>query len=118
MKALIISIATILFFAFTSEDMLTGRWETRPSEKGNVTGVIFRADHSFEAYVNKKPFVTGIYNFQEDIFSFTDNGCDGMQGIYKINFFSNGDSLRFEVISDSCNQRKEGILRLTLGKVK
>ena len=56
MKALIISLATILFFAFTSEDMLTGRWETKPSEKGNVTGVIFRADNSFEAYVNKRNY--------------------------------------------------------------
>jgi len=117
MKTIIFSCA-IMLFAFTTADELSGRWETKPSIKGNITGVVFKADNSFEGYINKKPFTSGIYTFQDGILSFTDNGCQGIRAIYKINFFSNSDSLRFEVINDSCTERKEGMLNLVLGKVK
>ena len=41
----------ILFLALTilgvviADDKLTGRWQTQPSEKGNITGVVFKADN-------------------------------------------------------------------------
>jgi len=117
MKTILITAAFTILLAFTPPDKLTGRWQSKPSSKGNVTGVVFKADNTFEGFVNKKPFVSGIYTFRDSIFSFTDNGCNGMRGIYKVIFFSNSDSLRFEVISDSCKERKEGMLRLVMGKV-
>jgi|KBSSwiS6_1023812.scaffolds.fasta_scaffold10665_2 hypothetical protein len=118
MKILFLSF-TLLFF-FTPNDTLTGRWESRPSEKGNVTGVFFKPDHSLEGYVNKKPFTTGTYDFdpKDSIISFVDNGCNGVRAVYKILFFSNSDSLRFRAISDSCTERKNGMERLILGRVK
>lgn len=119
MKNILISSVIIMLFAFASvTDELTGRWETKPSVKGNITGVVFKPDNSFEGYINKKPFVSGTYTFQDSIFSFVDNGCQGMKGIYKINFFNNSDSLRFEVINDSCTERRDGMLRTVLGRVK
>ena len=118
MKTILISALITLIFSFTSADKLTGRWETKPSVNGNVTGVMFKEDGSFEGYVNKKPFVSGTYTLEDDLFKFTDNGCEGKTGIYKLNFFSDSDSLRFEVVSDSCTERKEGMLRLIMGKVR
>jgi hypothetical protein len=116
MKTIVIIIVTIL--AFLSADRLTGRWESKPSVKGNVTGIVFKSDSSFEGYVNKKPFVSGTYSLQGEVFSFVDNGCDGKRGIYKLIFFSNADSLRWELISDSCKERSEGMQRLVVGRVK
>lgn len=118
MKTLLIAFALLTLNSSTIKDPLTGSWETKPSPKGNVTRVIFKADNSFDGFVNKKPFVTGRYVLENDIFSFTDNGCNGMKGIYKIVFFSNGDSLRFEAIDDSCEERKNGMIKTILGRIK
>ena len=117
MNTVLISTTILIVLSFAT-DRLTGRWETKPSVNGNITGVVFKPDSSFEGYVNKKPFVSGRYVFQDSIFTFTDNGCDGKQGVYKIVFFSNNDSLRFVPINDSCTERKEGMSRLIMGRVK
>ena len=118
MKLLFFAFA--MFFVLPEKNMLTGRWESKPSEKGNVTGVVFKAGNILEGYVNKKPFVSGTYNFNQpdSTLSFVDNGCNGARGIYKVLFFSNSDSLHFKVISDSCEDRKNGMLRLVMGRVK
>ena len=118
MKPILIIIAAALTLAFTSTNKLTGRWETKPSEKGNITGVVFKSDNTFEGFINRKPFVTGTYTFEDSIFSFVDNGCEGKRGVYKVIFFSNEDSMRLEPISDSCDRRREGMIRLILGRVK
>ena len=115
---MLISATIVALVSFTVTDELTGRWETKPSAKGNITGVVFKADNSFEGYINKKPFVSGQYTLENGIFSFTDNGCDGKKGVYKIVFFSNSDSLRFEPINDSCEERRNGMNRTVLGRVK
>lgn len=118
MKTVLIGGLMMAFFTAAVSEGLTGRWESKPSENGNVTGVVFKADNSFEGYVNKKPFVSGTYTFQDSILSFVDNGCDGLQGIYKTDFFSNGDSLRFIAIKDGCDERKDGMSRLVMGRIK
>lgn len=112
-----LSILSVLM-AFTGKDKLTGRWQTLPSLNGNVTTVVFKPDNTFEGFINKKPFASGIYSLENDVFSFTDNGCQGMRGTYKIVLFSNSDSLRFVVVSDSCTQRKAGMERLVFGRAK
>jgi len=116
----ILLLAFTLLCSLTAEDKLTGRWESKPSEKGNVTGVVFKPDHTLEGYVNKKPFVSGTYTFnvKDSVISFVDNGCNGTQGIYKILFFCNSDSLKFQAISDSCEERKKGMQQLIMGRVK
>ena len=118
MKTILISGAISLLTAFATKDKLAGRWESQPSVNGNITGVVFKTDSSFEGYINKKPFVSGKYIFKNSILSFTDNGCEGKEGVYKIIFFSNNDSLRFVPVNDSCDQRKEGMSRLIMGRVK
>lgn len=117
MKTVLIATAILMMLSFAT-DRLIGRWETKPSVNGNVTGVVFKQDSSFEGYINRKPFVSGKYVFRDSIFTFTDNGCDGKQGVYRIIFFSNDDSLRFVPINDSCTERREGMSRLIMGKIK
>jgi hypothetical protein len=119
MKTIFVS-AIALLFAFNATNKLTGRWESPPSSKGNVTRVVFKRDSSFEGYVNKKPFVTGTYSYSpgDSVLTFTDNGCSGATGIYKVNFFSNADSLRFVSIKDTCRERRNGMERLVMGRVK
>jgi hypothetical protein len=118
MKPIIISILAITIASFITKDKLIGRWQSKPSPKGNITSVFFKSDNSFEGFVNKKPFVTGVYTLQDSIFSFVDNGCNGKKGIYRIIFYSNSDSIRFDPINDSCAERKEGMSKLILGRIK
>jgi hypothetical protein len=118
MKSMMLTLVMAMTVAFTPADKLTGKWETKPSEKGNVTGIVFKSDNTFEGFVNRKPFVTGTYTLGDSIFSFVDNGCEGKRGVYKVIFFSNEDSLRFEPISDSCDRRRNGMIRLIVGRVK
>ena len=116
----ILFLVVTIITAVIADDKLAGRWQTAPSEKGNVTGVVFKEGNVLEGYVNKKPFVSGTYSFNpgDSILSFVDNGCNGMRGIYKVMFYSNSDSLRFSVISDSCTERKNGMQQLVMGRVK
>src|SRR5215204_1225026 len=115
MKTFLISALTLALFSCPANDKLIGRWESQPSENGVVTGVIFKDDDTFDGYVNKKPFVTGHYTLKGDVFSMIDNGCDGKMATYKIIFFSNSDSMRFQHINDSCEGRRNGMSRLVLG---
>lgn len=116
MKTLIA--AFLLAAVFAEKDKLTGRWETQPSAAGNVTGVVFRDDNSFEGYVNRRSFVYGTYALTDSVFSLVDNGCDGREGVYKLHFFHNNDSVRFTPISDPCPERKQRIESTVLGRVK
>jgi hypothetical protein len=118
MNLKIIPTICTMLLAFATTDNLTGRWESKPSAAGNITGVVFKVDNSFEGYVNRKPFVSGYYTMKDSIMSFTDNGCDGKPAVYTIRFFSSGDSLRFIPLNDSCEERRNGMSRLVLGRVK
>jgi hypothetical protein len=118
MKTVIMFAVIAMAFAFTGKDILTGRWESKPSKNGNVTGVVFKADQTIDGYINRKPFVTGSYTLNGDMITLLDNGCAGVPGTYKLIFFSNADSLRFELISDSCAPRSKGMPNLVMGRVK
>ena len=115
MKPLIICMMVLL--ANSSGDKLIGRWESI-SEKGNTTGVVFKEDNTFEGYVNKKPFVTGTYTFNDSIFTMQDNGCMGVSGTYKLHFYSNNDSFRIQLIHDDCEPRGNGTNNRVFGRVK
>ena len=118
MKSIFIFFVFAALLSFTITDELTGRWQTKPSPKGNVTSVLFNPDNSFEVFTNKKPFTSGVYTLADSIFTFTDNGCNGKRGVYKIIFFSDGDSLRLQPLQDSCTERMNGMSRIVLGRVK
>lgn len=118
MKTLVLAISLLL--AAPPDDMLTGRWESPPSEKGNRTGLLFKDGYILEGYINKKPFASGRYffNASDSVLAIVDNGCNGLTAVYKVEFFSNSDSMRVAVIMDSCTERRKGIQRLVFGRKK
>jgi hypothetical protein len=119
MKSILISIAAILFFAST--DGLTGKWESLPSPTdGRVATVIFNEDKTFETYMNGAPYINGNYSYssKDSIFTIDDPNCGDVVGSYKVNFFSNGDSLYFSAIDDKCEERKARVEAIILGRVK
>jgi hypothetical protein len=118
MKTILFSALASLLFASSAYDKLMGRWESVSPATGNVTGVVFREDGSFEGYVNQKPFVSGSYTLRDSIFELQDNGCMGITGIYKITFFSNDDSIRLQLIQDLCEGRGTGVNNRVFGRVK
>ena len=118
MRIYLISFFVLAAMAFTVNNPIVGRWETKVSEKGNVTGVVFKSNYEFEGYVNKKPFVSGTYRIDGKVLSFVDNGCEAKRGTYELIFFSNSDSLTFKAIEDECLERKNGMERTILGRVK
>lgn len=115
MKPLIIFVLALMSGNF--ENKLVGRWQ-KISPSGNITGVVFKEDNSFEGYINKKPFVTGTYTIRDSIFTMQDNGCNGATGNYKIIFFSNNDSFRLQLIQDDCEPRGRGASSGAYGRVK
>lgn len=118
MKVVLIIALIAGLLAFTVKDKLTGRWETTPDENGVITGIRFKSGNTFEMHVNKKAYASGTYALDDNVISFVDNGCVDTKGIYKIIFFSHSDSMRWEPIQDSCTDRRVGIPKLVLGRVK
>ena len=118
MKVIFIVAMVLALASFTDENRLTGKWESPPSEKGNVTSVVFRPDLTFDGFVNKKLFVTGTYKLNSDTFSMVDNGCEKKNNIYKLIFFHVEDSIRFKIIQDACEGRMVGMSKVVLGRVK
>lgn len=102
-------------FAFTfQQNTILGRWESKMPDN-STGGVVYKADHTYQAYVNKKVFITGNYDLRKDTLSMSDNGCP-VKGLYKITFFA--DSIRYNVIADSCTGRKHDVDKAVLGRVK
>jgi hypothetical protein len=118
MKTMLLMAIVAIWFAYADNNELTGIWETKPSPKGNITRVIFKPDASFEGFINKKPFTSGKYTFHDGLLSFTENGCNGKRGEYKIIFFSHSDSIRFVPVNDSCEERRKGMSVTILGRIK
>lgn len=115
MKTILLS--TLLLLAMSGPNKLVGRWESI-SPAGNITGVVFNEDNTFEAYVNQKPFVSGTYTLRDSTFQMQDFGCMGVMGTYRIHFFSKGDSFRIELVDDACEGRANGTNNRVFGKVK
>lgn len=107
MKELILGFVFVLFVLNISHSIV-GRWETIQPD-GNKLGMVFKPNDHFEGYINKKPFVSGTYTFSDDIIIMNGNGCINMPGKYRIHFYGNADSIRWEEISDECAARKKGL---------
>lgn len=112
--ALAILISCIALASTYQEKTLVGRWETKLPDN-TIAGIIYKADHTYQGYVNKKVFVAGSYDLKKDTLSMSDNGCP-IKGLYKITFFA--DSVRYNVIADSCKGRKHDVDKAVLGRVK
>lgn len=114
--SLIIAILTIT--AFTSlPDKIVGRWQQKMYD-GSVLLAVFRADSTFEGFINGKTFSTGNYYMKKDTMFISDPSCNtAYYGTYTLNYFA-ADSVRFTVVKDTCMGRHEGMHNLRVGYVK
>ena len=115
MKSTCIALIGLVIFAFTGKDPLTGTWQR--VGPGNRQ-VIFREDSTFDMLVNETLRLSGKYSLKENIFTIDDYGCPDMTGTYKLSFFGNNDSCRFEVIHDACDGRRAQADGAVLFRVK
>jgi len=125
MKKLILLglLALVLFSAFVwpaDPNPLVGKWENVRTFQGAQISLIgnFKADGSYSAFINKKVFVTGKYQMKHDTLYIDDSTCGpGYVGTYKVKFYQQ-DSLRFQVIQDTCQGRREGTNNFLFKKLK
>jgi hypothetical protein len=111
MKKVLFSFIMLTLAACTTKNPnIIGRWETK-SKKGNIIIGLFKADDTYEGYINSNMFTKGTYSFKDSIFTFEDDkmatACSGIKGSYKLTFLAD-TAMRFNVINDNCTPRKEG----------
>ncbi len=116
MKAICLAAFAIVCFAFTTNDKLIGTWQGHNS--WGKYNLIFKKDNSFEVLVGDKPKVSGVYTFTDSIFTIEDYGCPEVIGKYKITFFGNDDSCRFQLLEDGCDGRASAADNAVLFRVK
>lgn len=110
------ALISLIIFAFSyQEKTLVGRWEAKTPD-GTILGAVFKPDYTYSGYANKKVFVTGKYQFKDNLLSMDDDGGCTTTGIYRITFFA--DSLRLAVVTDSCKDRRQGTDKMVFGSVK
>ncbi len=116
-------LAIVLLSAFTlasDPNPLVGRWENIRMYQGSAISLIgnFKADGSYSGFINKKAFVTGKYQMKQDTLYIGDSTCGAYYvGTYKVQFFGQ-DSLKFHVIQDTCQERREGTDNFMFKKLK
>jgi hypothetical protein len=98
--------------AFTGDtNPLVGKWEHSGISHGQPFNfmAIFRANGTFDGFINKKEFVSGTYHMKHDTLYMSDPTCNAQyEGSYKVEFFARQDSVKFHVVQDTCMGRKEG----------
>lgn len=118
MKTIILASAifvSCIALAFTfRQNTILGRWETKIPDN-MIAGIVFKADNTFQAYINKKVFVAGNYDLKDNNITFSDNSCAG-KGMYHLSFFA--DSVRFNVLSDTCSGRRGDVNKAVFGRIK
>jgi hypothetical protein len=99
-------------FSFTSDNNpLVGKWEYSGTYQGGPFKflAVFRANGTFDGFINNKEFVNGTYRMKHDTVYVSDPTCNAKyEGTYKVEFFGKLESLKFHVIQDTCIGRKQG----------
>ncbi|TDO20816.1 hypothetical protein [Pedobacter duraquae] len=104
---------SIINFSFTEDtNPLIGRWEwsTKHVEGPLTILAVFKTNGIYDGFANKKNFVTGTYQVKHDTLFIADPICNAKyNATYKLKFFGKQDSVQFNVIQDTCAQRRKGI---------
>lgn len=119
-----ISILSFLLFtavAFIKDNNpLVGKWEYSGTDQGRPFKflAIFRANGTFDGFINQKEFVSGTYHMNHDTLYMSDPTCNAKyEGSYKVEFFGKLDSLKCHVVQDTCVGRREGTDGILFKKV-
>lgn len=104
----------------TETNLLVGKWEHTGTYQGAPFNflAIFRANGTFDGFINKKEFVSGTYHMNNDTLHMSDPTCNAKyEGSYKVEFFGRQDSLKFHVVQDTCMGRRQGTDGLLFKKI-
>lgn len=97
---------------------LVGEWDAHLNYEGKpyVFLARFKANGSYNGFMDGKNFVSGTYRTAGDSLYITDGLCNmAYEGLYKLTYY--GDSLRFDVLTDTCRQRVEGSSGLAVKRI-
>ncbi|AUD02086.1 hypothetical protein [Spirosoma pollinicola] len=116
-KAFLTSIAALALISvsfISPPNPLVGRWQQL--YKGATALFIFRADSTFDVFINGKAFTHGKYFVRKDTMGMADVSCNGAYyGTYKLGFYA-PDSVRFVTIRDTCKGRNGDLHNFTVGR--
>ncbi|WP_420148700.1 hypothetical protein [Spirosoma sp.] len=120
-KAIHLSLIGIVLggVSFTNPpDKFVGRWQPNLGP-GTAAVSVFRADGTFDIFLNGKTFVSGKYRVSQDTLSISDPICGpGYYGSYQLTYITE-DSVRQTLIQDTCRVRRNSIASSpTLVRVK
>lgn len=120
-KVVILPMLGIAFTALTALSLtippnpLVGRWQQL--YKGATALLVFRADSTFDVFINGKAFTHGTYFVRQDTMGMADVSCNkAYYGTYKLGFYA-PDSVRFVTIQDTCKGRNGDLHNFTVGRV-
>ena len=88
---------------------IVGKWLSSRISKNEKLELManFRADQTYDGYINNKTFVTGKYWVRNDTIGISDATCNSAYfGTYKLTF--RNDSLFVAGIRDTCQSRYQG----------
>jgi hypothetical protein len=114
-KALITSLLAIAVISYSFIDEsnpLVGKWEwSKKFKDGPLTVLaVFKVNGTYDGFANKKSFVSGTYKVVKDTLFIADPLCNSKyMATYKLKFFGNKDSVQFNVIQDTCAQRRNSV---------
>lgn len=110
----ILSISTLLAVCNTVSDKkpehsIIGDWKNQSTNGGELFTFLlkFKADGSYDGIGNEKLVVSGHYRTTGDTIYFRDGICNpDYEGSYLLTYYE--DSIRFDLIKDTCRIRIEG----------
>lgn len=100
------------------EHTLLGNWDSHSMYEGNpfVLEARFKPSGDYDGFGNGKHFVTGKYRLAGDTLFLKDALCNlDYEGVYTLTYFK--DSIRFDVIEDTCMQRNNGTNKVAMGRI-
>lgn len=120
----LLGIAAVLSACNTAPEQLpkpdlAGEWDAHLAYKGKPYVVIgrFRSNGTYDAFIDGKLVVSGQYRTLGDSAYFRDGNCNQeYEGLYKLTYTK--DSVRFDVLQDTCQERINGSNGLAMKRVK
>ena len=97
---------------------IVGKWDAHNTYQGKsyVLEARFKPGGDYDGFGNGKHFVSGKYRLAGDTIFFKDGLCNmAYEGAYTLTYFE--DSIRFNVIEDTCMQRKNGSDKVAMGRI-
>lgn len=98
---------------------LEGEWDAHLAYKGKpyvVTGR-FKENGTYDAFIDGKLIVSGRYRTVGDSAYFKDGNCNmDYEGLYQLVYYQ--DSVRFDVLEDTCMERVRGSSGLAMKRTK